>query len=52
MTFKYAQALEYLGQAYVEPGKLHEAASVLAGLRPLDAKEADELAQAIAAQKR
>ena len=44
----YPQALEYLGEAYVQMGRLAEAREVLARLRPLDPKEADELAQAIA----
>jgi tetratricopeptide (TPR) repeat protein len=43
----YAQALEYLGEAYVELGRLDEARAVHARLQPLDAKEARELAQAI-----
>jgi len=45
---QYPQALEYLGEAYVQMGRLAEAREVLARLRPLDPKEADELAQAIA----
>jgi len=45
---QYPQALEYLGEAYVRMGRLAEAREVLARLRPLDPKEADELAQAIA----
>jgi Flp pilus assembly protein TadD len=44
----YPQALEYLGHAYVEMGRLDDARAVLARLRPLDPREADELAQAIA----
>ena len=44
----YALALEYLGHAYVEMGRLDDARGVLARLRPLDPGEADELAQAIA----
>jgi Flp pilus assembly protein TadD len=43
----YPQALEYLGHAYVEMGRLDDARAVLARLRPLDPREADELAQAI-----
>ena len=43
----YAQALEYLGEAYVELGRLDEARAVHARLQPLDAKEARELALAI-----
>src|SRR5256714_1217684 len=42
---QYPQALEYLGEAYVRMGRLAEAREVLARLRPLDPKEADELAQ-------
>ncbi len=44
----YPQALEYLGEAYVQLGRLAEAREVLERLRPLDPKEAAELAQAIA----
>src|SRR5260370_547750 len=44
----YPQALEYLGEAYVELGRLAEARAVLERLRRLDPREADELAQAIA----
>ena len=44
----YPQALEYLGQAYVEMGRLDDARAVHARLQPLDPREADELAQAIA----
>lgn len=44
----YPQALEYLGEAYVQLGRLAEARAVLERLRPLDPKEAAELAQAIA----
>jgi tetratricopeptide (TPR) repeat protein len=43
----YAQALEYLGEAYVQLGKLDEARAIHARLQPLDPKEARELAQAI-----
>jgi Flp pilus assembly protein TadD len=43
----YPQALEYLGHAYVGMGRLDDARAVLARLRPLDAREADELAEAI-----
>lgn len=43
----YAQALEYLGEAYVELGRLDEARAVHARLQPLDAQEARELARAI-----
>ena len=52
VTVPAAQALESPGQARVQLGKLDEAAALLACLRPLDAKEADELAQAIADRKR
>lgn len=45
---QYPQALEYLGHAYVQLGKIDEARAVLARLRRLDPREADELAQAIA----
>ena len=45
---EYPQALEYLGEAYVQLGPLKDARDVLARLRPLDAREADELARAIA----
>jgi len=41
---EYSQALEYLGEAYVQMGKLDEAKKVLEQLRPLDPREADELA--------
>ena len=44
----YPQALEYLGHAYVEMGRLDDARAVLVRLRPLDSREADELAGAIA----
>ena len=44
----YPQALEYLGEAYLQMGRLEEAREVLARLRPLDPREADELAEAIA----
>jgi tetratricopeptide (TPR) repeat protein len=44
----YPEALEYLGEAYVQMGKLDEARTVLDRLRPLDPKEAETLAQAIA----
>ena len=44
----YAEALEYLGEAYVQMGKLDEARAVLDRLRPLDPREAESLAQAIA----
>jgi Flp pilus assembly protein TadD len=44
----YPQALEYLGHAYVEMGRLDDARAMLVRLRPLDPREADELAKAIA----
>jgi Flp pilus assembly protein TadD len=44
----YPQALEYLGHAYVAMGRLDDARAVLARLRPLDPREADELNEAIA----
>jgi Flp pilus assembly protein TadD len=44
----YPLALEYLGHAYVEMGRLDDARAVLSRLRPLDPREADELAEAIA----
>jgi len=43
----YAQALEYLGEAYVQMGRLDEARAIHARLQPLDAREARELAKAI-----
>ena len=43
----YAQALEYLGEAYVQMGQLDDARAIHARLQPLDAREARELAQAI-----
>jgi tetratricopeptide (TPR) repeat protein len=45
---QYPQALEYLGEAYVKLGRLDDAREILARLRPLDAHEAEELAEAIA----
>ena len=44
----YPQALEYLGRAYVAMGRLDDARAVLARLRLLDPREADELDEAIA----
>jgi cytochrome c-type biogenesis protein CcmH/NrfG len=44
---KYAQALEYLGEAYVQMGRLDEARAIHTRLQPLDAREARELAKAI-----
>ena len=43
----YPQALEYLGHAYVAMGRFDDARAVLARLRPLDPREADELDAAI-----
>jgi tetratricopeptide (TPR) repeat protein len=43
----YPQALEYLGETYVELGRLDDARAVLAKLQPLDAQLASRLAQAI-----
>ena len=48
----YPEALEYLGEAYVQMGRMADAQKVLDRLRPLDPKEAEELAKAIAAAKR
>jgi cytochrome c-type biogenesis protein CcmH/NrfG len=45
----YPEALEYLGEAYVQMGKMAEARAILDRLRPLDPREAEELAKAIAA---
>jgi Flp pilus assembly protein TadD len=42
------QALEYLGHAYLAMGRLDDARAVLARLRPLDPREAEELDEAIA----
>jgi tetratricopeptide (TPR) repeat protein len=43
----YAQALEYLGEAYVQMGRLDDARAIHGRLQPLDAGEARELAKAI-----
>jgi tetratricopeptide (TPR) repeat protein len=48
----YSQALEYLGRAYLALGQLAEAREIVTRLRPLNAREADELAQAIAQASR
>jgi cytochrome c-type biogenesis protein CcmH/NrfG len=48
---EFPEALEYLGEAYVDMGKLDDARAVLARLRPLDAGRAQELAEAIAKGK-
>jgi cytochrome c-type biogenesis protein CcmH/NrfG len=47
---EFPEALEYLGEAYVDMNRLDEARGVLARLRPLDRARAQELAEAI--QKR
>jgi Flp pilus assembly protein TadD len=39
----YAEALEYLGEAYVKMGRLDDARAVLRKLEPLDKKEAAAL---------
>jgi tetratricopeptide (TPR) repeat protein len=44
---EYAEAHEYLGEAYVKMGKLDDARAVLGRLEPLDKKEAAELRAAI-----
>jgi tetratricopeptide (TPR) repeat protein len=43
----FPEALEYLGEAYVEMGRLDDARSVLSRLRGVDTARADELAEAI-----
>ena len=43
----FPEALEYLGEAYVEMGRLDEARSVLGRLRAVDMARAGELAEAI-----
>ncbi len=43
----FPQALEYLGETYVEMGRMKDARATLATLQPLDAGLADRLAQAI-----
>jgi tetratricopeptide (TPR) repeat protein len=43
----YPQALEYLGETYVELGRLDDARAVLARLQPLDAQLATRLATSI-----
>jgi superkiller protein 3 len=45
----YPEALEYLGEAYVQMGRMAEAQAILDRLRPLDPREAEELAKVIAA---
>lgn len=47
----YPQALEYLGETYVEMGKMDDARATLAKLKPLDAALADKLAQVIDGRK-
>jgi tetratricopeptide (TPR) repeat protein len=44
---RYPQALEYLGETYVELGKLDQARALLARLRPLDAPLAAQLSASI-----
>jgi tetratricopeptide (TPR) repeat protein len=44
---QYPQALEYLGETYVELGRLDDARAVLARLEPLDAQLAARLATSI-----
>jgi len=46
----YPQALEYLGETYVELGRLDDARNVLARLEKLDAPMADRLAKSIAGE--
>jgi tetratricopeptide (TPR) repeat protein len=48
---EFPEALEYLGEAYVDMGKLDQARAVLTRLRPLDAGRAQELAEVIAKGK-
>ncbi len=48
---EFPQALEYLGEAYVEMGKSDEAKAILVKLEPLDATLAKQLSQAIAQGK-
>jgi tetratricopeptide (TPR) repeat protein len=47
----FPEALEYLGEAYVDMGRLDDARRILARLRPLDATRAQELAEAIQNKK-
>jgi tetratricopeptide (TPR) repeat protein len=47
----YVEALEYLGEAYVQMGKLDDARRVLSRLEPLDRDEAGKLRAAIDAKK-
>jgi tetratricopeptide (TPR) repeat protein len=44
---EFPEALEYLGEAYVQMGRLDDARRVLERLRPLDAARAQELAEEI-----
>ena len=43
----FAEALEYLGEAYVKLGRLDDARRMLDRLKPLDPARARELAEAI-----
>ncbi len=47
----FPQALEYLGETYVEMGRMDDARATLAKLQPLDAGLADKLSQAIDGKK-
>jgi tetratricopeptide (TPR) repeat protein len=46
----YPQALEYLGETYVELGRLDDARKVLARLEPLDGAMAERLSKSIAGE--
>ncbi len=48
----FPQALEYLGETYVAMGRVDDARATLAKLKPLDAKLAEKLSQAIDDGKR
>jgi len=47
----YAEALEYLGEAYVKMGRLDDAGKVLGRLEPLDREEARKLRVLIEAKR-
>ena len=47
----FPEALEYLGEAYVDMGRLDDARAVLSRLRPLDTGRAQELSEVIAKGK-